>query len=58
MESKKIMKRNLQFYKLPNCKYECIAFIMPNREYICNADMNELYKMEASVSKTKEKVSI
>ena len=30
MESKTIMKRNLQFYKPPNCKYECIAFIMPN----------------------------
>jgi len=45
MESKTIMKRNLQFYKPPICKYKCIAFIMPNEEYICNADMNKLYAM-------------
>ena len=43
MESKTIMKRNLQFCKPPNCKYECIAFILLNEEYIYNAYMNKLY---------------
>jgi hypothetical protein len=50
MESKTIMKRNLQFYKPPNCKYECIAFILLNEEYIYNAYMNKLCAMPLEVS--------
>jgi len=54
MESKTIMKRNLQFYKPANwsllirsagykgLKYECITFIPPNRKYKRIADMNKL----------------
>jgi hypothetical protein len=45
MESKTIMKRNLQFYKPPNCKYKCIASTPPNRKYERIADMNKLDKI-------------